>query len=450
MTTPGPFRAPRAVELAAVHALAWSVVGNAAGTLLAVLLLAPRLGDVLAPLGYGRFAPVHWNAHLYGWLALPLVAVLLRTYAVDDSGAAGVRAGRLAIATWSATLLVGCLSWLGGLTTGKPFLEWAGPLRWALAGQLGFLAAVLAAGYVRGLPAQRWKPPGYRARGVLLAALASVPILMVRAASPAAYPPVDPASGGPTGTSLLGSSLAVVALFVFAPALLEVSPASPSVRRAGRRLVALLAAHAALFLLLAGAAPGDRSNHDPLQIAAVASIGVWPPLLYPYLRRFRWPRPSGPWLAALAFWGFTLAATAVPSFLPGVLERSKFTHALVAHAHLAMAGLCSAFAMLVLVGVVPRLRPALGEPIAFALWNGGTLVHVGALLAVGVLEAGDPTVVIRGAPVVSALYAVRLLAGVAMLGASVGWLRSGLAAVRAAAVPDRPALSAVEAAGRAA
>jgi hypothetical protein len=48
------------------------------------------------------------------------------------------------------------------------------------------------------------------------------------------------------------------------------------------------------------------------------------------------------------------------------------------------------------------------------------------MLWLGTLEGGDPGLVIRGGPAVTALFAVRLLAGVAMLAASVRWLRGGL------------------------
>jgi cytochrome c oxidase cbb3-type subunit 1 len=428
---PGSTGRPSASGLAAVHALAWLTAGNGVGVLLALLLLVPRLGDALAPLGYGRWMPVHWNSLLYGWLALPLVAALLRLYGAPSRID---RAGRWAVAAWSATLAVGCLSWLAGDTTAKPFLEWAGPVRWLLAGTLLFLAAVLAAGHLRHRAG--WSRAGRAGRGALRAALLPVPVVLFHAASPRVYPPVNPASGGPTGASLLGSSLAIVALFVLAPRLLGLaSPDGEEGRsRAGTRLLAPLVLHFALFLLLVALQPGDHSHHDPLQVAAVASIALWPPVLVHHLRRVRWPPSAGRWLAALGAWGAALVASSIPSALPGVLERWKFTHALVAHAHLAMAGLCSAFAVLVLLAVAPSLAPALAGRTAFTLWNGGTLAHAAAMLWLGTLEGGDPGLVIRGGPAVTALFAVRLLAGVAMLAASVAWLRGGLLAEREASI----------------
>lgn len=398
-------------EMVTVHALGWLVVGNAVGVLLALLLLLPDLNAPLAPLTYGRWMPVHWNAQLYGWSSLPLVGLLLRLY----RPAGGDRWGRLVVSAWSATLLVGCVSWLAGETTSKPFLEWTGPVRWLLVGELSFLALVLAAGGRSG----RW-----RGKAVLLLALLPVPALMAHATSTATYPPVNPASGGPTGGSLLGSTLGIVALFLLVPPLLGLS----GERRRTAEAVGLLALHATLFLLLVLFDGGDRSHHEALQVAAVASLAVWPPALARYLGAFRWPPGTRRWLGALAGWGTFLVASAVVTFLPGVLERWKFTNALVAHAHLAMAGLVTSFAVLVLrgltghgalAGTFQRMRP-------FVLWHGGCLVYVVSMLVLGSLEAADPGVVIRGADAGTALYAVRLAAGVAMLVASVEWLTSAV------------------------
>jgi cytochrome c oxidase cbb3-type subunit 1 len=414
-------RAAGAAETATVHALGWLVVGNTVGVLLALLLLLPALNAPLAPLTYGRWMPVHWNAQLYGWSALPLVGLLLRAY--RRAGRAD-RWARLAVSAWSATLAVGAVSWLAGRTTGKPFLEWSGPVRWLLVGNLALLAAVLVAGLV----AQRRSAPGWSAgllgKAVLLLALLPVPAAMAHATSPATYPPVNPASGGPTGASLLGSTLGIVALFVVAPFLLGLS----GQRRRTAATAGLLALHGALFLLLLAVDGGDRSHHEALQVAAVASLAVWPPALAWYLRAFCWPAGTRRWLGALAGWGGFLVVSAVVTFLPGVLERWKFTNALVAHAHLAMAGLVTSFVVLVLMGLTREgalaatFRPA--RP--FVLWHGGCLVYVLAMLALGSLEAADPGVVIRGAAAGAVLYAVRLAAGLAMLAASVEWLAAAL------------------------
>ncbi|HEX6200819.1 MAG TPA: hypothetical protein VF150_11175, partial [Thermoanaerobaculia bacterium] len=431
-------------ELVAVHALTWLVAGNAVGLLLATLLLAPELHGLLGPLSFGRWMPVHWNAQLYGWLALPLVGLLLRWYR------SGHRAASLAIAAWSATLAAGCASWLAGGTSGKPFLEWAGPARWLLVGNLTFLSGVLLVGLAR-RPAGKGRA-GLAARAGLLAALLAVPALMARATDPAVYPPVNPASGGPTGGSLLGSTLGIVAFFLAAPSILGLtaSPGLPGRRRRLGTAWAVLGLHGLLFLLLDH---GDHSHHEALQVAAVASLAIWPPLLVRHLRAFRWPAGSGPWLAALAGWGVLLVVSAVVTFLPGVLERWKFTNALVAHAHLAMGGLATSFAVLVLLALTAggRLEAVLAGRRPFALWHGGCLLYVAAMLVLGTLEGGDPGVVIRGDAAGTLLYAVRWAAGAAMLAASGEWLGRSLGRLLAARpAGDRTAAGPPDAGPRAA
>jgi len=414
-------RAAGTAELVTVHALGWLVIGNGVGALLALLLLLPEANAPLAPLTYGRWMPVHWNAQLYGWSALPLVGLLLRVY---RGYGRGDRWGRLAVSAWSATLLVGAATWLAGRTTGKPFLEWSGAARWFLLATLVLLAAVLGAGLVGGHRPVPSRDRRWAAKVVLLATLLAVPVAMAHATSPATYPPVNPASGGPTGVSLLGSSLGIVALFVVAPYLLGLRADGARTRAT----VALLAAHGGLFLLLLAVDGGDRSHHDALQLAAVASLAVWPPVLVAYLRRFRWPAGTGRWLAALAGWGVFLTASALVTFLPGVLERWKFTNALVAHAHLAMAGLVTSFVVLVLMGLTREgvLATTFRGARAFVLWHGGCLAFVVSMLVLGTLEGADPGVVIRASAASTTLYAVRLAAGMAMLAASIEWLGGGL------------------------
>src|SRR6478609_876455 len=106
------------VESAARHALGWLVFGNSIGLLLAVFLLKP--GWQPAALTYGRWVPLHLNAQLYGWTALPLVGWLLRIYQVNSSKAA--RWGTAVVWGWTAALALGCFQWLAGDTSGKIFL----------------------------------------------------------------------------------------------------------------------------------------------------------------------------------------------------------------------------------------------------------------------------------------------------------------------------------------
>lgn len=436
----------RPVELATVHALTWLTVACGVGLLMALLLLFPRLGAALGPLTYGRWAPLHLDLALYGWTALPLVALLLRAY-LPREGRGEARAAAAAVHLWSASLVAGAAAWLAGQTSGKPFLDWQGISRAVFLASLAWLCGVLAAALVR-----RARTPGaprVRLAGLaaLWTALLAVPIAMAAATSPRAYPPVNPATGGPTGGSLLGSTLCVIAILAAAPLLLGVPErtagtdprarrragdvghhpaagqraADPrSRRRAAREVFGALAAHAAFF---AAVARGDLTHREPREIVAVTTLLAWAWLLPRWLRRFAWPEGSRMWLAASLAWGGLLLATAVPASLPGLLDRVKFTDALVAHAHLAMAGMTTAFAALLLsvLNAGTRLAGVLAGRAAFVLWNAGTAVHVAALVAAGAVEALDPGALFRGEPAIAVLYGVRAAAGAAMLAAALCW-----------------------------
>lgn len=416
--------AARPIELATVHALTWLGIACGIGLLMALLLLVPGLGAALGPLTFGRWVPLHLDLVLYGWLALPLVALLFRVF-LPREGSAG-RWAEGAVHVWSASLVVGALAWLAGQTSGKPFLDWEGGARAAFLINLVFLAGVLAAGLLRRTRSSAEDAAAPRSTiaslwvfwGVLLLVLAAMGV----ATSPRTYPPVNPATGGPTGASLLGSTLAVIVIFALTPLFLGLRERV----RGGRRRAALevfgaLAAHGAFFFAVG---QGDHSHREPLQIAAVATLLVWGWLLPRWLRRFDWPAGSGPWLVAFLAWGGILLASAVPMFLPGLLDRIKFTNALVGHAHLAMAGMATSFAALLLVVLnqETRLRDVLADRAAFAVWNAGNLMHVAALVAAGAVEALEPGVVFRAAPEILLLYAVRAAAGAAMLGAAARWI----------------------------
>jgi cytochrome c oxidase cbb3-type subunit 1 len=319
------------------------------------------------------------------------------------------------------------VAWLAGGSSGRAFLDWSGAVRWAFLAALALLWAVLAALLARRVRAahRAGRPPwtrGNLGRGLLLLALAAVPPLLALAGRPSAYPAVNPDTGGPTGASLLGSSLAVVAMFLVTPPLL-------GLRRAGRsdgwKLAALLAAHAVALALVGG---GDHSHREPVQVLALASLLPWAWLVPRELARYRWPEGGRRWLAALLAWGGLLLASSVVGFLPGVLDRQKFTHLLVAHAHLAMAAFATSFVALVLVALVQAsASPSpLAAPVPFALWHGGAALHLAALAGLGWLEIADPGTMFRPSMAADALLAVRWLAGAVMLAAALGWLGRAL------------------------
>lgn len=419
--------APELAEELVLHALAWLVAGCAVGLLLAALLAAPQGNALLAPLTYGRWAPVHLDLLLYGWSALPLVGLLLQLYL---PGRTGIGAGRLALAAWSGALGAGALALLAGGSSGKLFLDWRGPVKILWLAALTLLWCLLAGGFGRALAARRQlaaveRTAYSRARlsvqAVLLLLLAAGPWALAQALEPRNYPPIDPSTGGPTGTDLAASTLAILPLFLALPALLglERNPGAPR----PRFLWALFALHAALLPFFG---LGDQSHRSPLQIAAIASVLIWPLPLARHLLGHEWPAGSARWLTALGTWGALLATSAAVTYLPGVLDAVKFTHALVGHAHLAMAGFVSSLAALTLHVLLrdSNTRTTFARPRPFFLWQGGTALHIVAMVTLGLLEAGDAGLLLRPDVRVSALFALRGAAGLAMYLAATAWFRS--------------------------
>lgn len=423
--------------LVVVHSLSWLVLANLIGMWLATLLLAPGLGTLTPGLGYGRWATLHLDLQLYGWCSLPLVGVLLRAYCGVGGGQDARRGPRAAVAVWSGALMFGAVSWLAGRTTGKLFLEWQGTARWVWLTALAFLAMVLVRGWWQGGGDARDRDPGrdrdrsgLTARtvaGAALVPLASVPLLFFVATDPSIYPPINPQSGGPTGTSLLGSVLALVLVLLSVPHLLGLAPQlGVHGRRWRRGIGGLLLLHTILFLVYGH---GDRFHFEIGQLLSLASVAIWWPLGARYLASFPWPASSRRWLVAIGAWGALLIADGVIAFVPGVLERWKFTNALVAHAHLAMAGLATSLIVLLLILTnreTAYVRVFDGRR-AFRLWHGGTAAMIVVLTALGTREGFDPGLVSRGEVWVTAAYILRWGAGLAMVAASVSWLCAALA-----------------------
>jgi hypothetical protein len=174
---------------------------------LGVTLLWPPIGDLLAPLTFGRWVPLHLDWQLYGWCALPLVGALI-AWCFDARHPGAGRHAHLALGAWSLALLLGAVGWLGGTVSGKLFLDWHGWTRPLLPAAMHVLWALLAAHTW-----WRWREMsrGHRIlRGAVLAGLLVVPSALYWAADRGGHPPVNPDSGGATGASLLGSTLGIV------------------------------------------------------------------------------------------------------------------------------------------------------------------------------------------------------------------------------------------------
>lgn len=394
-------------RILALHSLSWLTLANAVGVWLAVCVLWPRLGDVLAPLTFGRWAPLHLNWQLYGWCSLPLVGGLL-AWCFDLHDPRAFTHVRLALGAWSAALILGGIAWLSGTTSGKPFLDWYG---WSL--PLLPIAMYVLWGLLALHTYRQWARLPVLERTLrtgLLASLFVVPAVLMWAASRTVYPSINPDSGGATGSSILGASLGIVGIYMFLPRLLGVTARINPLPF----VIGLLAS----WLVYATVKRGYVSHHLPAQVLALGTMLLWIPLLPYYWSRHDWSPAARPWLRAAAVWWTVLVLTGWLTFLPGMSERLKFTHALVAHAHLAMAGLVTSVNAAIIVTLLRRATPRS----AFWLWQAGCGIYIVSMSALGWIEAENVADLFRSELWTQAIFAIRLAAGLAMATASLRWL----------------------------
>ena len=125
------------------------------------------------------------------------------------------------------------------------------------------------------------------------------------------------------------------------------------------------------------------------------------------------------------FWLGLLIVNGLVSFLPGILDRLKFSDALVAHSHLAMAGFTTSFLIFVLQQILPeRLSGIFDDGRLFAAWHLATVIYVVAMMTSGLMAAVDPAFTIHPGPLRNVLYFVRLLCGAVLFTVSLSWWRS--------------------------
>ena len=394
-------------RVVARHSLAWLLAANLVGLWLSVCLLWPAAGDRLAPLTYGRWMPLHLDWQLYGWCALPLVGALL-AWMWDERHPRALGHARGALGAWSLALALAGLGWLSGTQSGKLFQDWHGWTRPLLPIAMHGLWALLAAHTF-----WRWRRlanMGRVARVGALAGLLVVPSVLYWSGGRNVYPAVNPDSGGATGAALLGSTLGIVTLYLALPRLLGLAPRG----RPGPVLLALAASWAVFAVIN----HGDVSHHGAAPIAALGLLLAWIPLLPYGWAQYEWPEVARPWRQAAVVWWALLVLSGWITFLPGVSEALKFTHGLVAHAHLAMAGFVTSVNGALLAGLTGRATPrgVLG------LWQLGCAVLVVAMLVLGSLEAERAGELFRSEGWTQGLLATRLAGGLAMTFASARWL----------------------------
>ena len=413
LSTPDPF-ARELQRLVMRYSLSWLAAGCMTGFLMALMLFHPAAGGPLGEWSYGRWVAVHLNFQLFGWSAMPLVGVLLKSYL--RPGEAALRQANAVLGAWSLALALGGVSWLVGETSGKLFLDWSGTPRWLFLVALALLWSVLAWNY----PAVWRRDPRALAllKGALLLGLAAVPFALYHVTGRSEYPAIDPGTGGPTGASLLGSTLGILLVFALLPRLLGVPRSTGS---SGRAFWVWYGVAALYFALMDH---GNSSHRDVRQIAAVALLLVGAPTLVSYLRQFRWNPGAWLWLAAVLGWWSALVAMGFIVFLPGILEQAKFTHALVAHADLAMPGLITSLNMLVLAHLGPpgegNARAITGRA-PFWLWQGALVVQVVLLIGIAIREAVHHGELWKADGGASLFFSLRLMTGISMGAAALWW-----------------------------
>ena len=114
-------------------------------------------------------------------------------------------------------------------------------------------------------------------------------------------------------------------------------------------------------------------------------------------------------------------------FLPGILDRVKFTHALIAHADLAMPGLITSLNMLLLANLAPGssgAARAISGRSAFWLWQGALAFQVVLLIAISMAEAVDAGALWNPGGYANAFFTVRLMTGISMGIAALLWVGS--------------------------
>ena len=356
------------------HSLGWLVIANAVGIYLSLLLLKPawQFGE----LTYGRWVPVHLNLQLYGWTSLPLVTWLISTYEVHRSKVAAWAPA--AVWAWSAALAAGVCHWLGGVTSGKIFLDWQGGSLWAFTAAQVILWCVLAAAWRE--RSRAWTETRKRRTLAGLLGLALVPAVLIFAASPSVYPAIDRTTGGPTGSSLLGSALVVVGLMLLLPRL------TATARGTGNnRPMWIFFGISWIFFGIVENRAG--THHEARQIISMLLLLPWVWWLPKDWSGFSWPEGSRIWRGAMFGWWALLVVSGLLMFQPGVLDRLKFTQGLVAHSHLAMAGFTTSFCALLLVLLT---RKPLGGTISVATWHLAALAMVVTLAVAGWREGAGP------------------------------------------------------------
>ena len=160
------------------------------------------------------------------------------------------------------------------------------------------------------------------------------------------------------------------------------------------------------------------THHDRWQIYGLAGLAPWMGLIPYAWSHYDWPASTKSWRVWIYLWWAVLIVSGWIDYLPGVLDRIKFTNGLVAHGHLAMAGFMSALGM-ILLGCVSDAASRLQGGVK--TWNVAVAGYVITMAACGWLEAGGTAWMSECPAWRSGLLLARLAFGVVMLAVSLMW-----------------------------
>jgi len=312
---------------------------------------------------------------------------------------------------------VGALSWLSGHSSGKLFLDWSGYARVLFPASLLALWFLLLVALIGSrIISQHTSAVAWAAKLLGLIVLLAVPFLIYTATSPNTYPAVNPDTGGPTGTSQLESSLAIVVILLMLPFGIA--------RRKASRSKAITIGWIVLgveAVLCASLSRADISHHHPVQYLSLGCLLAWLPLTPAYYAAFQWHSNTRRWRLAFFWWWSALVVTGWVFFLPGVLDHFKFTDGLVGHSFIAMAGFTSSLIIFVMVQLLGNNGWIFNRARSFYLWNGSVITYIVLMTIAGWREGFDPAFTIVPGLARNCIYALRLITGVLMLLASIDW-----------------------------
>jgi len=404
-------------------ALGWLFSANLIGLWLSILLVFPELNKLAGTLTYGRWAPLHLNFQLYGWVSICLLGLIFRLFLGGPSNQPapnmGLATRRMSIQSllwvWTSAVLIGGWQWLQGHVSGKVFLDWEHLSSLAFITAIFFiwlyLLTQVVKDWVHDSPVRRIVKTGS------LVGLGLVPLSMLYALRPDVYPAVNPNSGGPTGISLFGSTLGIIFLFLLLPYILAIPRAHQ------KRNTVFWMVWAVEIVMFIFANHGNVSHHDFLQICSLVLLLPWPILVLMYYRQFNWNRSTLIWKNGFIFWFLILSLSAFTMFLPGINERIKFTNALVGHAHMALAGCVTSFCMMILIElpIEKQMKTSLGRIGPFIIWNVSLALMIILLTWYGWIEGQNPWIEELGTPLRKFTYVVRSILGLGMVLSSGSW-----------------------------